>query len=130
MRIALFEIFEKFISQNVIKNISSSPPTWLLEFTKKMYHEENLSKTTEEIVKLSDKNRAYLSRSIKKYYNKTFSEFVNDIRLDYASNRLEDGNAPSIIDLCYDCGFNDLSYFYRLFTKNTVCRRKNFKISI
>lgn len=26
---------EKFINQNVIKNISSSPPTWLLEFTKK-----------------------------------------------------------------------------------------------
>ena len=97
---------------------------------KKMYHEENLSKTTEEIVKLSDKNRPYLSRSIKKYYNKTFSEFVNDIRLDHALSRLENGNAPSIIDLCYDCGFNDLSYFYRLFTKNTVCRRKNFKISI
>ena len=127
MRIALIVIFEKFISQNVIKNISSSPPTWLLEFTKKMYHEENLSKTTEEIVKLSDKNRAYLSRSIKKYYNKTFSEFVNDIRLDHALSRLENGTAPSIIDLCYECGFNDLSYFYRLFTKKYGMPPKKFQ---
>ena len=92
-----------------------------------MYHEENLSKTTEEIVKLSDKNRAYLSRSIKKYYNKTFSEFVNDIRLDYALSRLENGTAPSIIDLCYECGFNDLSYFYRLFTKKYGMPPKKFQ---
>ena len=127
MRIALIGIFEKFIRVNVIDNISLSPPSWLLEFTKKMYREENLNKSADEIVKLSDKSRAYLSRSVKKYYNKTFSEFVNDIRLDYASNRLESGNAYSIIDLCYECGFNNLGYFYRLFSKKYGVPPKKFQ---
>lgn len=128
MRIALVEIFAKFISPDVIKDISLSPPLWLLEFTKKMYREENLCKSTDEIVRLSNKSRAYLSRSIKKYYNKTLSEFVNDIRLDYASNRLENGNIYSIIDLCYECGFNNLGYFYRLFSKKYGVPPKKFKI--
>lgn len=117
MRIALVEIFEKFVRPNVIKDISLSPPLWLVDFTEKMYREENLSKATAEIVELSGKNHAYLSRSIKKYYNKTFSEFVNDIRLEHASNRLENGVVTSIIDLCYECGFDNLGYFYKLFSR-------------
>lgn len=127
MRIALIDIFEKFIRPNVIKDVALSPPLWLIDFTEKMYHEENLSKSTDEIVKLSKKSRAYLSRSIKKYYNKTFSEFVNDIRLEHASNRLENGNVASIIDLCYECGFDNLGYFYKLFSKKYGVPPKRFQ---
>lgn len=45
----------------------------------------------------------------------TFTEFVNQYRINKACTMLlEDKN---IIDCCYSCGFNNISYFNRIFKK-------------
>jgi len=46
----------------------------------------------------------------------TPSEYINSLRVNYASNLLINTNTP-VIDICYTCGFQNLSYFYRVFKR-------------
>jgi AraC-like DNA-binding protein len=47
---------------------------------------------------------------------KTFSSFLSDIRISHASKLLIE-NKMSVADICYGCGFNNLSNFNRQFKK-------------
>ncbi len=90
-------------------------PEWLSETCKQMYIKENFVAGNKRMVEISGKSREYLSRSLKKYMNTSLSEFVFKIRLEYASNLLINSNL-SISDICNECGFDNLSYFYRKFS--------------
>ncbi len=68
------------------------------------------------MVELSGKSREHLARSLKKYYGQSTTEFINDLRLNYAANMLLGSTMP-IVDLCYECGFQNISWFYIVFRK-------------
>lgn len=46
--------------------------------------------------------------------NKSISEYIIDVRIGRASRLLVD-TARSISDICYECGFNNISNFNRIF---------------
>jgi transcriptional regulator GlxA family with amidase domain len=54
------------------------------------------------------------SRYFSRRTRKTFTAFVNEIRLNYASQLLIE-NILSISQVCFECGFNNLSHFNRQF---------------
>lgn len=56
------------------------------------------------------------SRFIKKRTGKNYIEYLNDLRLGIASRHLADSN-KSIVEISYECGFNNLSNFNRIFKK-------------
>ncbi len=89
-------------------------PVWLRKFSDKITDVDNFSLSKPEIVAVSGKSREYLSRSIKKYYGLSLSHYINDIRLNYISNKLINSDIP-IIDLFYSAGFENLNYAYSLF---------------
>lgn len=91
-------------------------PSWLTEFDVMMKKIEFFSLSHEEIIKLSGKSREHLSRSIRKYYNLSFSGYINDIRLDYVAKSLIDTDL-SVTELFYNSGFENLSYAYVLFKR-------------
>lgn len=108
-----YRYFSTYFSQeNLIKNF----PMWLRVFNDKMKLNENFSKSTTEIIELSEKSREYLARTIKKYYGVTLANYINDIRLNYIANSLLTSNID-IIELVYDAGYQNLSYAYALFKK-------------
>lgn len=57
-------------------------------------------------------------RYFKKISNKTFTHFVNENRVVHASKLLSEGNL-NITDICYACGFNNISHFNRQFKEIT-----------
>ena len=63
-------------------------------------------------------NEAAFCRYFKRQTKKTFSQFVNQVRITHATSLLQDKN-KSIADVCYECGFNNLSYFNRQFKNFT-----------
>jgi AraC-like DNA-binding protein len=63
-------------------------------------------------------NEAAFCRYFKRQTKKTFSQFVNQVRITHATSLLMDKN-KSIADVCYECGFNNLSYFNRNFKNIT-----------
>jgi AraC-like DNA-binding protein len=66
------------------------------------------------------------SRFFKLRTGRNISEYVIELRLGYASRMLVD-STTSIAEICYDCGFNNLSNFNRIFKKNKGCSPKEFR---
>ena len=66
------------------------------------------------------------SRFFKLRTGKGLSDYIIDIRLGHASRMLID-STMSIAEICYDCGFNNLSNFNRIFRKKKNCSPKEFR---
>lgn len=66
------------------------------------------------------------SRFFKLRVNKTISDYIIDIRLGEATRLLVD-TTQSIAEICYECGFNNLSNFNRIFKKKKDCSPKEFR---
>ncbi|MDL2322485.1 AraC family transcriptional regulator [Bacteroidales bacterium OttesenSCG-928-A17] len=69
---------------------------------------------------------ASFSRFFKLRTGKKFSDYLIDIRLGFASRLLID-STMSIAEICYECGFNNLSNFNRIFKKKKDCSPKEFR---
>lgn len=61
-------------------------------------------------------NEAAFCRFFKRRTEKTFSEFVNYVRVTHATNLLTESRW-SITNICFECGYRNLSYFNRQFKK-------------
>jgi len=66
------------------------------------------------------------SRFIKKRTGRTFIESLNDIRLGHASRMLI-STTQTIAEISYRCGFNNLSYFNRLFKRKNSCTPSEYR---
>jgi AraC-like DNA-binding protein len=64
-------------------------------------------------------------RYFKKQTQMTFTDFVNQYRIDIAKNQLMQGK--SVSETCFAVGFDSLSYFSRLFKKITGKNPSEFK---
>ncbi|MDY3929197.1 MAG: helix-turn-helix domain-containing protein [Clostridia bacterium] len=94
----------------------SEIPLWLEVTYEKMKKPQNFIYGVEKMYEISGKSREHLSRSLKKYYNTTPTDLVSDLRLNYCANLLLSSNL-SVTDICYECGFDNLSWFYKIFLK-------------
>lgn len=93
------------------------------EFMKSNY-DKNIS--LEDMSKIVSMTEVGFSRFIKKRTGKTFIDTLNDIRLGHASRLLID-TTLTIAEVSYKCGFNNLSYFNRIFKKKYNCTPKEFR---
>lgn len=66
------------------------------------------------------------SRFFKLHTGRNLSEYIIDIRLGYASRQLVD-TAKSISEISFDCGFNNLSNFNRIFKRKKGCSPSEFR---
>ncbi len=68
----------------------------------------------DEIAKLAHMNKQAFCRYFKSRTQKTFVQFVNEVRVGHACKLMADGHRQ-IAGLAYECGFNSLSNFNRFF---------------
>lgn len=66
------------------------------------------------------------SHFFKKYTNRSFSEFLIDMRMGHACKLLIDTD-DLISDICFGVGFNNLANFNRLFKKKYQVTPRNFR---
>ena len=101
------------------------------DYISKHYTEEIRLADLADLVGMSTTS---FSRFFKLRSGKTLSDYVVEVRLGVASRQLVD-TTNSVSEICYDCGFNTLSNFNRLFRKYKGCsptefREKYFKTKI
>ena len=89
-----------------------------------LHYKENIR--LKDLADLVGMTPSSLSRFFKFRAGKTVSEYIIDIRLGCASRLLVD-TTNSITEICYDCGFNNLSNFNRIFKKKKGCTPKEFR---
>jgi len=112
------------ISPQLIERISSLKKSYIpsrpdeFHFTNQVqnyimtkYDEENLAKKISFNLNL---NYTYFLTLFKKKFGKTFSEYLNDIRLDQAVEFLKNTNM-TVLEILITIGYNSREYFNRLF---------------
>lgn len=77
---------------------------------------------------LAGMSTSAFSRFFKLHTGRNVSDYIIDIRLGYAARMLVD-TAKSISEIGYDCGFNSLSNFNRIFKKKKGCSPSEFRES-
>lgn len=82
----------------------------------------------EDAMNLVNLSKSAFCKFIKRKTNKTFSQVVNQIRIQKAIELLIETNKP-IMEICYDVGYNDPSYFFKLFQKEMQVSPKQFRLS-
>jgi Transcriptional regulator containing an amidase domain and an AraC-type DNA-binding HTH domain len=94
------------------------------------YMNQNFDKpvTLSEVARLANMSDAAFSRFFKQRTGNTFIDSLTDIRLGHASRMLID-TTQSIAEVAYNCGFNNISNFNRIFKKKKGCTPKDFRES-
>jgi AraC-like DNA-binding protein len=82
-----------------------------------------------QMANLLNMTESSFSRYFKQRTRKSFACFITEIRLNHACKLLIEGN-KSISEICFSCGFNNLSNFNRQFSKaynvNPLTYRKQY----
>lgn len=77
---------------------------------------ENFDKpiSLKNVADIVNMNPSSFSRFFKRINNKTFSRYLNEVRIGFACKQLIE-NKSKIITICYESGFNNVSNFNRQF---------------
>lgn len=100
------------------------------ENIEKMYNyiKENYHKKIklEEASKLLNISVVSFTRLIKQHTGKSFIDFLNEMRLGHATRQLIETNT-SIAQVCFNCGFNNVSNFNRIFKRKQGVTPSEFR---
>lgn len=70
--------------------------------------------TLQEVAGIAHLSESAFCRYFRKHTRKTLSGFVNELRIGYACKLLQQKQL-SVLQVCYESGFNNISYFNRQF---------------
>lgn len=85
--------------------------------------------SVEELSKKAGYSQRHFLRIFKETYHMTPTEHINAIRIEYACSRLRE-TEESVTDIAYDCGFRNMSYFYRVFKEKMSMTPQKYRKSI
>src|ERR1700722_10298555 len=71
--------------------------------------------TLEDVSRQAHMTPQAFCRYFKKHTLHTFVSFLNEVRINEACKKLTDGNYDSIATVAYNCGFNSITNFNRVF---------------
>ena len=126
LRCILTKLFTRFFANRIQEE--SDIPDWLSEVTDEMQKPANFKEGIEAIKRLACKSEEHICRSFKKHLNTTPTQFVNELKLNYAANQIRFSN-KKIIDIAFDAGFENLSNFHRQFKETYKITPSEFRKS-
>ncbi len=95
--------------------LPNDAPPWLAGACKTLRHDPNaLRLGLPAFVDCAGVTRTHLARVLKAATGQTPTEYINGLRLERAAGLLTT-TTLSILDIADDCGFEQATYFYRLF---------------
>lgn len=129
----LYHLFFLIYSNKLIKEKANSTISkevsdkikLILKFIHENYQKEL---SIEEIALQCNFSEYHFMRFFKKYIGMTCIEYINNYRLEIASSLLSSTD-KSILDISFEVGFNNVSYFNKLFKKKYSITPKDFRKS-
>ena len=83
--------------------------------------------TIKELSKILHTNRTYLSEYIKTTYNMSFRNWITDLRLEYAKQRMIQYPEKTIAEVAEVSGFLSMSHFIKTFKEKEGCSPAKWK---
>ena len=92
----------------------SNGPEWLMETLRHLGNPAVFAGGTPTLAQLAGRTSQHLNATMKKFLGLTATEAINRARMEYAACQLRT-STKKILEICFDCGFQNLAHFYRLF---------------
>lgn len=106
-----WNIFDKYIKKSKKLNLKLEKIKDVLVYID-TNHQKNM--TLDELSKKGNISKFYLCRIFRDVLRMSPIEYINKIRIEKATEFLRNTNM-SISDIAFECGFNDVSYFIKIF---------------
>jgi AraC family transcriptional regulator, dual regulator of chb operon len=121
----LLRYYRENMGQSNIKSLNRTIISEVKSYLSRNYKSVTLKETADYFHFHPD----YLSKLIKNSTGVSFTDLLQEIKLKEASLLIENTDLP-ILDITYEVGYNNLSYFYKIFRKKYSVTptefRKNF----
>lgn len=114
----------QFTSAAAFTDTATLPP-WLASLIRQMEEPDNFIAGLPRLITLANLSQEHLNRSFQRFLHMSPTEFINLRRMEYAASLLLEERLQ-IIDICQECGFSNLSYFYHIFRKQYGCSPRQF----
>lgn len=107
--------------------MADSAPRWFEEACSAAQSQEVFKNGAAGFIAAAGRSHEHVCRTCKALTGLTPSAFINQIRVEYAAHLLRSDEAP--IDLISEtCGFENTSYFYRLFKKQYGTTPRQYRL--
>lgn len=116
--LANHEDYRVLSSMGFVNSFKSTGKTNLVEVYEYIIKNFKERITLEDVANIACMNPTAFSRVFKRVNRKTFSEYLNEVRIGYACKLLME-EKYSISEICFESGFNNISNFNRQFKKTT-----------
>jgi len=115
VRALLADIFARYFA-GPAEALPARPPAWFTVLARAMAEPENFTASLPRLLALSPVSQEHLSRTVRRYTGKTPTEWLNEMRLQYAAWLLMSGD-ELVTEVALQAGFENLSHFYHLFRR-------------
>ena len=127
--IAAQVLYECFVIRTELPEWLETPPDWFVEYYMLLSRHYIFTKPFNEIIALAGKSREYISRLFKSATGKNISDYVVDLRINYACNLLKN-SSMDVMEISFECGFDNLSTFYHHFSPRVGMPPKRYRDSV
>jgi AraC-like DNA-binding protein/mannose-6-phosphate isomerase-like protein (cupin superfamily) len=79
----------------------------------------NYDVSLDEAARVAMLSTSYFSYLFKQMTQKTFTEYVNSMRIAKAAELLKTRHDMKIVDICFEVGYNNINHFNRIFRQET-----------
>lgn len=97
----------------------------LLQFMAEEYANPELS--LERTIETLRINRTKINEMLKEEFGLTFTAYLNKLRLTEASRLLSEKGHANVAEIAYSVGYNNVTYFNKLFKNEYGCTPKTFR---
>ena len=127
--IAAQVIYECFVIRTELPEWLETPPDWFVEYYMLLSRHYIFTKPFNEIIALAGKSREYISRLFKSATGKNISDYIIDMRINYACNLLRN-SSMDVMEISFECGFENLSTFYHHFSPRVGMPPKRYRDAV
>ncbi|MCG3147369.1 MAG: HTH-type transcriptional regulator ChbR [Verrucomicrobiae bacterium] len=95
--------------------VTTGPP-WLQHALEAVRQPQHFNGGPAAFARLAGHCSRHVNRVLHQYCGQTITAVINQARLEYAAQELAMSD-KKILEICFDCGFKNPSYFYRVFQR-------------
>ena len=107
---------------------SDNCPDWLSYVVRHYDQPKYFEQGIEGFVGLTGRCREHVNRQIRLHFDMTTTQIVNQARMVYAEKQLR-MSEQSILNICFDCGIENVGHFYKLFKRQFAMTPKVYRSS-
>lgn len=112
LRVILVNLFSNYFIGNNKQN--NELPDWLNKTIIALNNPENFKQGMSALKETACKSDEHISRTFKKHFKKKPTQYINELRLNFAANQIRFTNRK-IVEIAFDAGFENQSNFHKQF---------------